>query len=915
MTPSASAYDVRPRRVLLVGWDAADWEHIDPLLEQGLMPTLQGLIDRGTRGNLATLQPVISPMLWNSIASGKTADKHGVHGFIEPSPDGKNARPWTSTSRHCKAIWNILNQHGLRSNVINWWASHPAEPLRGIVVSNALRTAQRNRDGVCIAPPHSVHPPEMNEFFAQFKVFPDELGEEHILPFVPRAVEVDQEQDSRLRAVADTLCDCVTVQAVATEAMQKEPWDFTAVYFEGIDHFCHSFMPLHPPRMEGVQETEFELYKGVIEAAYRFHDMMLERLISLAGPEATVILCSDHGFHSRRRPRITPREPAGPVVWHREFGIFVAAGPGIRQGSSVFGATLLDITPTLLAVFGIPCGKDMDGKPLADALDETSPILPRITSWEEVSGEAGRHPAEFVHAVDSASDTDMMKQFAALGYVDEKAARGGVDSAESARAEARYNLAQVHLACGRGTDAMEILDCLAHEYPWETRYLNQWATACVEAGYFKQACEILSAAYPEGGETPPPLARLVFARARAGIGDSKGALRQVSALAGITRNFPNLQSDIGHILIDAGRLDLADNAFRSALVCDPQNAGALQGLSSIHLRRREYPAAADRAMEALSLIYQQPIAHFNLGAALARMGETKRAGEALRRAIQMRPGMLDAYRWLAAIESSGDTGDSGEFVAQACLETARSLSLERAARASAVRARSTELRPLPVIPSPAERRARADQERPLPTVPIGPSRSFTIVSGLPRSGTSLMMQMLAAGGLPPLTDGLRSADDDNPEGYYEWEPIKRISAEPEVLDHESCVGRAIKCISALLRHLPHRHRYRIIFISRPAAEIARSQRRMIERRGSTGMEGSDEEISATLKLHREETLSFLRAQHTRFDVLLVNYPDIIADPESVVRQVTDFLPKELLPNPSAMAGAVKFELYRNKLAR
>src|SRR5438046_2328896 len=74
------------QKVLLIGWDAADWEHITPLLEEGLMPTLDTLINRGVMGNLATLQPILSPMLWNSVATGKFADKHGIHGFIEPDP-------------------------------------------------------------------------------------------------------------------------------------------------------------------------------------------------------------------------------------------------------------------------------------------------------------------------------------------------------------------------------------------------------------------------------------------------------------------------------------------------------------------------------------------------------------------------------------------------------------------------------------------------------------------------------------------------------------------------------------------------------------------------------------------------------------------------------------------------------------
>ena len=102
--------------------------------------------------------------------------------------------------------------------------------------------------------------------------------------------------------------------------MEIEPADFTAVYYDAVDHFSHAFMPYHPPRLEWVKEEDFELYKEVVRGAYRFHDMMLERLLQLAGPETTIILCSDHGFESgAKRPRATPREPAGPAVWHRQF--------------------------------------------------------------------------------------------------------------------------------------------------------------------------------------------------------------------------------------------------------------------------------------------------------------------------------------------------------------------------------------------------------------------------------------------------------------------------------------------------------------------------------------------------------------------------------------------------------------------
>ncbi len=108
MTPPA-------RRVLLLGWDAADWQVIRPLLAAGRMPNLAGLMARGVSGNIATLYPVLSPTLWTSIATGKRPPKHGVLGFSEPTHDGLAVRPCSVLSRTTKAVWNILAQSGKRS--------------------------------------------------------------------------------------------------------------------------------------------------------------------------------------------------------------------------------------------------------------------------------------------------------------------------------------------------------------------------------------------------------------------------------------------------------------------------------------------------------------------------------------------------------------------------------------------------------------------------------------------------------------------------------------------------------------------------------------------------------------------------------------------------------------------------------
>ena len=234
----------------------------------------------------------------------------------------------------------------------------------------------------------------MRETFAALRMHPAEVTEAAILPWIPRAAEIDQEKDKRLHSFAKILSENCSIHNAVTWILQNREWDFLAVYYNGIDHFCHGFMHFYPPRMEGIPEDKFAIYKDVVNGAYRFHDMMLETLLQLAGPDATVLLVSDHGFHSDHlRPRGIPAEPAGPAVQHRPFGVFCMKGPHIKQDERIYGATLLDVTPTMLTLFGLPVGEDMDGRVLVQAFEEP-PKIERIASWENEPGECGMHPAD-----------------------------------------------------------------------------------------------------------------------------------------------------------------------------------------------------------------------------------------------------------------------------------------------------------------------------------------------------------------------------------------------------------------------------------------------------------------------------------------------------------------------------------------
>jgi predicted AlkP superfamily phosphohydrolase/phosphomutase len=282
-----------PRRILLVGWDAADWKVIDPLIAAGQMPTLAGLIERGVRGNIATLDPPFSPMLWTSIATGHTADRHGVLNFIQPDPEGSGVRPVLGTSRRVRAFWNILTLAGRRTNVVGWWPSHPAEPIAGAMVSDFFASASVPVHQEWRAPPGSVHPPELAGRLAELRMHPAEMTGELLSPFIPGLEVIDQLKDRRPAEIARIIADMISVHAAATYLMEHTDWDVTAVYFSAIDHASHGFMRFHPPKRDDAKDADYELYSEVVAGVYRFHDMMLERQIELAGPDAAVIVLSD----------------------------------------------------------------------------------------------------------------------------------------------------------------------------------------------------------------------------------------------------------------------------------------------------------------------------------------------------------------------------------------------------------------------------------------------------------------------------------------------------------------------------------------------------------------------------------------------------------------------------------------------
>jgi hypothetical protein len=182
-----------------------------------------------------------------------------------------------------------------------------------------------------------------------------------------------------------------------------------------------------------------------------------------------------------------------------------------------------------------------------------------------------------------------------------------------------------------------------------------------------------------------------------------------------------------------------------------------------------------------------------------------------------------------------------------------------------------------------------------------------VVSGLPRSGTSLMMQMLDRGGIPVLTDAVRAADRDNPRGYYEFERVKKTMQDPSWLPDAR--GRAVKMVSSLLYDLPATETYRVIFMERDMDEVLASQEKMLSRLGRPA--APRDQIRRSFAVHLDRLFAWLPGRQT-MSVLRVSYNELLADPQSGCRRIASFL--DDVPSAAGMCGAIDVSLYRNRAA-
>jgi tetratricopeptide (TPR) repeat protein len=706
-------------RVVVVGWDGADWRTAEPLMAAGRMPHLARLVRQGSAGDLRSYDPMFSPLLWTTVATGKAPTEHGIADFLVKDASGAR-HPITSDFRRVKALWNILGEFDRPSAWIGWWASFPAEPIRGAMVTDYLAAAVSRSGAAAADTPGLTSPADLLRGKAALLVAPSQIRREEVAQILPvtedqyRAalaeIAAPAKKGDKTRAddpvafVMRVLAQARTYQNVALAEL-RAGLPFVAVYFEAIDMMGHGFQHDLPPKMSFVSQEDFDRFHDAVPNLYAWQDARLGELLDAAGPHAVTVLLSDHGFRTGDdRPNFSPSIKGQPEEWHRDWGIVLLHGPGIAA-RHLPPSSIFDIAPTLLYLSGLPLADDMSGRLISDAFppSELARRPPARVKSYEIVGERLAHTSAV--AGDPEVMHEMMANLRALGYVggsDETppakpSASATPSAAEGAVAETQFffhrNLAVSYMRQGRYPEAeAELLQ--ANERQPRAKTYAMLSEVRASQRRFGDAAAALEEGWSKLPSEMEPSSLLWIVELHLLSGNSSGAA------AAATRWAPKMSTAVKHAVdgrLAESRGDPASAAslYRQALGEDPllvrialrlQPLEAAAGspfaiepllMTTLHghpeidaywdlagqfsLARGDAAAAVDRFRHATDIEPENAVYLGHLASAQAAAGRPAQARDALAWADRFPP--RDAEGWIAVGAAWDRLGETDRAVA------------------------------------------------------------------------------------------------------------------------------------------------------------------------------------------------------------------------------------------------------------
>ena len=422
--PSADISEVPLRRIVCVGVDGGDWNIINPMIEEGLLPNFERFVEGGATGPLRSMEPMLSPLLWTTMATGKLPEEHGILNFTVVDPETGTKIPITRLYRKVDAFWNMMSDYGRTVDIIGWLATYPAERINGVMVSDRAGYLAFASTGPPETASGTIYPDERYDEIMDLVVTGEEVTYEEMKGFMHIGKAEFEENRSDLFDPENPVNNMILIYAAAKSyrnitlhLLERGQPDFLSVYFEFVDAVGHLFMPYAPPRMEGVSDEDYQRYRDAMKEAYIYQDHVIGEIMARCEPGTIFMFVSDHGFKSgESRLKAGAGITGGHAAeWHQIEGIIGLLGEGVRRGHRIEEASVIDVAPTILALAGFPKVLDMPGEALAGAFDTS---LRKALNTNSVAtleraraGESGAFPAG------GETDEAMMKKLEALGYL------------------------------------------------------------------------------------------------------------------------------------------------------------------------------------------------------------------------------------------------------------------------------------------------------------------------------------------------------------------------------------------------------------------------------------------------------------------------------------------------------------------
>lgn len=675
-------------KVILIGLDGADWNILDPLFESGRLPHLARLARTGVRGRLHSITPMLSPVIWTSMATGVLPGRHGIIDFLATTGRDGERVPVTSTLRKAKAIWNILSENGLSVGVAGWWASFPAEKVNGFIVSDRVAYQlfgvgagrEQGSEG-------KVYPPELAGLVASLTVAPETIGVAEVARYVRIPADTSSlpaDQNKLIDDLKTLLAAGDTYAAISLALRERYHPDFQAIYLEGTDTVAHLFMRYAPPALPGVTPRESQLFGRAVDEYYRHADEIVGRLVEAAGPDTAVIVCSDHGFRTGdNRPLTDSRIGYGQAAdWHRKYGVVILNGAPFRSRHELSEASVLDITPTVLALLGLPVAEDMDGRPILEAFQprfleehairyvptyETGPVATAAAGEGKSSGEPNREGRPV--SLDPAGDRDLKEKLQSLGYLQQNTAnshnnrgmlllnQGKYDAAitefeQAVRSSedlkiARINIARALFKKRDFPGATKALEEFLIQQPRSKEAENLLGNVAMEQRQYAQAESRFRKAlqYEPNFTDARNSLGILFTK----LGKTEEAMKAFQEVIAIDPEYAEAHNNIGILNKERGRVDDAIASFRKAIVADPEFAGSYSNLALVLEQRGDLKGAEVQYRNALRRDPSSVQVRTNYGGLLYAMGRFEQARVELERAVSLDPGDASAHNNLGAV--------------------------------------------------------------------------------------------------------------------------------------------------------------------------------------------------------------------------------------------------------------------------